>query len=45
MKWWTWDFVGREWLECLYALVNPDFGRRMNAILAEAIERWLEAMA
>lgn len=45
MKWYVWDLIAREPLECLYVLINPDFGRRMNAILAEAIERWLEGLA
>jgi hypothetical protein len=38
----TWDLIGHEWLECLYALFNPEFERRVNRIMAEAIESWLE---
>ena len=41
MKWWMWDFIGGELIECLYALVSPEFGRRINAIVAEAVEGWL----
>ena len=35
--------IGREWVECGYALVSREFRERMTDLLAEAIQRWIAA--